>query len=123
MLDVRVTAEEGYLGVVARGILQVKDLSTHLETLLEAAAHEGRQALLIDARQVQAPATSFLRQLVGIKFAERLPAGMRVVILFPANQITSLTEEAAREWGGNLRVMGDESAALEWLLNRSQPVA
>lgn len=115
MIDLNVNLEDGHLCVVARGSLQVKDLSTQLDTVVEAALQSNRQALLIDARQVQVPATLFLRQLVGIKFAERLPAGMRVAILFPANQITQLTEEAARERGACLRVLADETAAKAWL--------
>lgn len=115
MIDLRVHVEQDHLQVVARGALHVKDLSTQLEALLETALQAGHTALLVDARQVQAPATRFLRQLVGIKFAERLPAAMRVAILFPANQITQLTEEAARERGANLRVLSDETEAKDWL--------
>jgi hypothetical protein len=115
MIDLQITVEDGHLNVVARGALQVKDLSTHLDELVVAARREARSALLVDARQVQAPATSFLRQLVGIKFAELLPPDMKVAILFPANQITNLTEEAARERGARLRVFSDEAAARDWM--------
>jgi len=63
MIDLNVNLEDGHLCVVARGSLQVKDPSTQLDTVVEAALQSNRQALLIDARAVQVPATLFLRQL------------------------------------------------------------
>jgi hypothetical protein len=74
-----------------------------------------KEAVLVDLRAV---ATDFTREqqfLIGREAALSLAHLRKIASLVPPERITRISEKAARRNGTNVRVFGDEKAALAWL--------
>jgi hypothetical protein len=73
------------------------------------------EVLLLDMRQVETVFTREQQFRLGQEAALSLAHLRKVATLVPAERITRVSEKAARRNGTNVRVFGDEQAALAWL--------
>ena len=73
------------------------------------------EVLLVDLREVQTVFTREEQFRIGLEAALSLAHLRKVASLVPPERITRISEKAARRNGTNVRVFGDEQAALAWL--------
>jgi hypothetical protein len=73
------------------------------------------ETLLVDLREVQTAFTREEQFRIGLEAALSLAHQRKVASLVPPERITRISEKAARRNGTNVRVFGDEQAALAWL--------
>ena len=71
--------------------------------------------LLVDLREVQTVFTREEQFRIGLEAALSLAHLRKVASLVPPERITRISEKAARRNGTNVRVFGNEQAALAWL--------
>lgn len=71
--------------------------------------------LLVDLREVRTIFTPEEQFRIGLEAALSLAHLRKVASLVPPERITRISEKAARRNGTNVRVFGDEQAALAWL--------
>ena len=75
----------------------------------------GHEVLLVDLRRVETEFTREQQFLIGQEAALSLAHLRKVASLVRPERITRISEKAARRNGTNVRVFGDERAALAWL--------
>jgi hypothetical protein len=121
MFDLRkmaVAREErpGYLAFVVRGEYHLPDVRTMVRDCLEACECAGATRALIDARTVVGDVPDEDRFELGVLFAELWGGKVKAGLLFRADDITKMFENAAVNRSARVLVHGDEKAMLEWLL-------
>jgi hypothetical protein len=75
----------------------------------------GHGVLLVDLREVATQFTPEEQFRIGQEAALSLAHLRKVASLVPPERITRISEKAARRNGTDVRVFGDEQAALAWL--------
>jgi hypothetical protein len=89
-----------------------------LRSIREEAANSGNTRVLVDGRDLPAPAAEMDRFNIGAAIAELFGHRIKVAILFPRALINKFAENVAVNRGATVLVVSDEEAALQWLVGK-----
>jgi len=106
----------GYLRVTCTGEFPAETYREFLTAIRYEAHKSGHSRILIDAFALSAPATDMDRFWVGADIADIFGAQFKIAVLFKTELISRFTESAAVNRGARMKVLGDEGAALQWLM-------
>jgi hypothetical protein len=115
-LDVSIHEEPGYLVVGVEGTFEVGDMKSMIQSLMVEGKKRGYDRALVDISRVEGPIKQFDRFLIGQHAAENWRPGLRVAVVYRAEEINKFAEEVATSRGANLRVVPDVESALHWLM-------
>jgi hypothetical protein len=109
--------DAGYLRVTCHGDFPSQPYRDMLLAIRDGATRAGRSRILVDAFAVGAPAREFDRFWFGSAVAELFHGGeFKVALLVSSDPVDKLGEDTAVNRGARLLVVGDEEAALAWLM-------
>jgi hypothetical protein len=113
--DLHVTHEVGHARVKVAGHPTFEQVLSMVHLLGIDSSEWDSEALLVDLRDVRTVFTPEEQFRLGLEAALSLAHLRRVASLVAPERITRISEKAARRNGTNVRVFGDEQAALAWL--------
>jgi len=115
-LDVSIHEEPGYLVVGVTGTFEIAEMKKMIQDLVLEGAKRGYDRALVDISKVEGPIKQFDRFLIGQHAAEYWRPGLRVAVVYRAEEINRFAEDVATSRGANLRVLPDVQSALHWLM-------
>jgi len=115
-LDVSIHEESGYLVIGVDGTFEIGEMKKMIKSLVIESEKRGYDRALFDISRVEGPIKQFDRFLIGQHAAEHWRPGLRVAVVYRADDINRFTEGVATSRGANMRVVPDVQSALHWLM-------
>jgi hypothetical protein len=115
-LDFSIHEEPGYLVINVTGTFEVGELKKMIKSLMIDSEKRGYNRALFDISGVKGPIKQFDRFLIGQHAAEHWRPGLRVAVVYRAEDINRFAEGVATSRGANLRVVADVQSGLHWLM-------
>jgi len=115
-LDVSIHEEPGYLVIGVEGTFEIGDMKKMIHALMVESEKRGHDRAVVDISKVEGPIKQFDRFLIGQHAAENWRPGLRVAVVYRAEEINLFAEGVATSRGANLRVVPDVQSALHWLM-------
>jgi hypothetical protein len=115
-LEFSIHEEPGYLVIGVEGTFEIGDMKRMIQTLMVEGKKRGYDRALVDISKIEGPIKQFDRFLIGQHAAENWREGLRVAVVYRAEEINKFAEGVATSRGANLRVLADVESALHWLL-------
>jgi hypothetical protein len=113
--DVVIDSAAHYIRVTVTGAPAIGQLLSLIHLLGVESETWPEDKVLVDLRGVVTPFTQPEQFRIGVEAAASMSHLDRIASLVPPERITRVSEKAARRNGVNVRVFGDERAALAWL--------
>lgn len=110
---------EEYLRVTLTGKFPVREARDLILKMRELSDMHRKTKIMVDSLNIDAPVSAIHRYSIGILIAEIFDGNHKIAVLFNPMLINAFTEDVANNRGVYMKVMGDESQALAWLLGRS----
>jgi len=115
-LDVSIHEEPGYLVIGVEGRFEIGDMKKMIQALMVESTKRGYDRVLVDISKIEGPIKQFDRFLIGQHAAELWRPGLRVAVVYRAEEINRFAEGVATSRGADLRVVPDVESALHWLM-------
>jgi hypothetical protein len=115
-LEVSIHEEAGYLVVGVQGTFELGEMKKMIGTLMLASERRGYDRVLVDISKIEGPVKQFDRFLMGQHAASVWRPGLRVAVVYRAEDINRFAEGVATSRGADLRVVPDMESGLHWLL-------
>jgi hypothetical protein len=115
-LDVSIHEEPGYLVIGVEGTFEIGEMKELIKNLVADSEKRGYDRALFDISKVEGPIKQFDRFLIGQHAAEHWRPGLRVAVVYRADDTNRFAEGVATSRGANLRVVTDVQSGLHWLL-------
>ena len=113
--DVVIERGPSYVQVTISGQPELGELLSMIHLLGVESETWPEDKVLVDLRQVVTPFTEPEQFRIGLEAAASMSHLDRIASLVPPERVTRVSEKAARRNGVNVRVFGDEHAAIAWL--------
>ncbi|MBC5782458.1 STAS/SEC14 domain-containing protein [Ramlibacter sp. USB13] len=114
--DVTIDALRHFMRVTVSGAPALDELLSMIHLLGVESETWQEAKVLVDLRGVTTPFTRPEQFRIGEEAAASLSHMDRIASLVPPERVTRVSEKAARRNGTNVRVFGDERAAVAWLV-------
>jgi hypothetical protein len=115
-LEFLIHEEPGYLVIGVEGTFEIGDMKRMIQALMVEGKTRGYDRALVDISKVKGSIKQFDRFLIGQHAAENWRPGLRVAVVYRAEEINRFAEGVATSRGANLRVVPDVESALHWLM-------
>jgi hypothetical protein len=115
-LEFSIHEEPGYMVIGVEGTFEIGEMKRMIKNLLIESEKRGYDRALLDISGVEGPIKQFDRFLIGQHAAENWRPGLRVAVVYRAEDINRFAEGVATSRGANLRVVPDVQSGLHWLM-------
>jgi hypothetical protein len=115
-LGVSIHEEPGYLVIGVEGTFEIGEMKKMIRNLATESEKRGYDQALLDISKIEGPIKQFDRFLIGQHAAEHWRPGLRVAVVYRADEINRFAEGVATSRGANLRVVPDVQSGLHWLM-------
>ena len=115
-LEFSIHEEPGYMVIGVEGTFEIGEMKRMIKNLVIESEKRGYERALLDISRIEGPIKQFDRFLIGQHAAENWRPGLRVAVVYRAEDINSFAEGVATSRGANLRVVPDVQSALHWLM-------
>lgn len=115
-LETSVHEETGYLVIRVEGTFEIGEMKRVIESLMAESGRRGHDRVLVDISKVGGSIKQFDRFLMGQHMASVWRPGLRVAVVYRAEDINKFAEGVATSRGADMRVVPDMASALHWLM-------